>query len=132
MRNLSLIFLFLFLITSCKDKNEEICRAPAIEHNLKGGWTATGTLFGAPIGPSQVVFTEAGDVLGSAEFLGEVGDAERVDWAISGGKVNILIDYGSNNTMDFVLPVIENQCRIIRLGENDVLYIELSRGSAFE
>ena len=115
------------LIASCKDKETEICKAPAVQHNLVGAWMATGTVFGTPVGPAQVVFTGAGDLVGSAELLGEVGDARRADWTIKDGKVLLSMDYGSNNTTDFVLPVLENQCRKIRLGEDSVLYLELTR-----
>lgn len=122
----SLFFLWLFVSCSGKD-DEEICTPPAVSHNLTGVWTASGTLFGQAVGPAPITFTQAGDVEGAAGLLGETGNALRTTWSVSGSNVLFLLDYGSDNTMEFVLPVLENECRKISLGEAEVLYIELVR-----
>jgi hypothetical protein len=130
MKRILLILSCLAFFAACKGKEVEQCKAPAIHHNLVGLWTATGVLYGEPIGPAQITFSESGDVDGTAGLLGTVGDARRSDWSVKEGKVLILLDYGSNNTLEFVLPVKENTCRKITLGEDSVLLITLERASS--
>ncbi len=130
MTRICIILFWMAFTLSCKEKEkEEKCVAPAIQNHLVGEWTAGGTLFGAPFGPARLDFTQFGDLEGNVEIFSEEGNeiAAPVTWTTENGNVVISVDYGSGNIMEFVLPVLENECDQIRMGEEEVLYLELKK-----
>jgi hypothetical protein len=123
-----LILLLMIFAVSCRDKKEEVCMPPSVVRHLPGEWGAKGTLMGEPVLVNKLVFLESGDLVGSEKiFENTFEDVRHVTWRAERQNVFLSLEYGSGSTVEFVLPVLDNQCGKMVIGEEGVLYLELLR-----